>query len=156
MYPFIQPPVFHGSVEESTAESYVDRVVGTELSVGSLVRRTMKDFPGSRFQIKSAKASNTIQFMEIRQLRQQLTALPNELKEYARTNYLHEILIKSRESQTLRGTLMNKLYKTVRKHFIDSGIDPKSFRIGGNDRRPYGTSVRAFMLSLLSFYYAEI
>ena len=145
MYPFLQPPVNHGSIDDVTADNYVDRVVGTELAVGSVVRRTMKDFPGNRFQIKTSKASAAIQFMEIRQLRQQLTALPEELKEHARTNYLHEILIKSRESQKFQCGMMNRLYKAIRKHLIDSGLDPKAFRIGGNDRRPYGQYLHALL-----------
>lgn len=140
MYPFIQPPAHTGSAEQRAAESYVDRVVGRELAAGSVVRRTMKDYTGSKFQIKSAKASASTQLMEIRQLRHQLKALPDDLRDFARTNHAHEIVVKCREMQSFQCAMICKIHKAVKRQIINSGMDPEAFRVGGNDRRPYGES----------------
>jgi hypothetical protein len=138
MYPFIQPPANTGSSDQRAAESYIDRVVGRELAAGSLVRRTMKDHTGSKFQIKSSKASAATQLMEMRQLRHQLKALPEDLVEFSRTNQHHEAIVKRREVQNFQTDMMQKIHKAVKRQLTNSGIDPATFRVGGNDRRPYG------------------
>ena len=100
--------------------------------------------------------SYQIRQVELRRLRKQLDALPEQLREFARSSYQHNEDLKRKKLQDSKMLTICQLHKTLKKKFISDGIDPKSYRIGGNDRRTYGnlrSRLFLFMIDYLRSFY---
>ena len=134
MYPFgnealRSPPRF------TDTDRYVARVVDRELKMYS----PKKDGISGKLRIKTDKGADMLYVSEITHLRRQLTSLPDEVREFARTNYQHDQDQKRKELQAFQCIQICHLHRILMKNFMTQGFDPKTYRIGGNDRRTYGT-----------------
>ena len=134
MYPFANeamrsPPKF------SDTDRYVARVVDRELKIGKIC--SPKDGVSSKLRIKNDKAADMLYVSEITHLRRQLTSLPEVVREFARTNYQHDQDQRRKELQAFQCMQICHLHRILMKNFIAQGFDPKTYRIGGNDRRTY-------------------
>ena len=138
MYPFVNEAM-RASVPRTQSERYIAVVVNRELSVGSSVRSMSgKDTLSSKLRIKPEKTADLDKENNLRLLRKQIKSLSEPLREYARSSWTHEQDQKRKELQDFQCMLICHLHKILMKSFVSQGLDPKTYRIGGNDRRTYG------------------
>ena len=138
MYPFVNEAM-RATAPRTQTERYIAVVVNRELTLGSSVRSlSNKDTLSSKIRIKSDKSADLDKENNLRFLRKQLKSLSEPLREYARSTWTHEQDQKRKELQDFQCMLICHLHKILMKSFISQGLDPKTYRIGGNDRRTYG------------------
>ena len=155
MYPFVNEAM-RKPAPNTDSDRFVARVVGRELSLSSHIRLNSKDPAASKLRgIKSDKAADFDKENQIRYLRKQLTVLPEPIRELARTSWNYEQDQKRKNLQDFQCMLICHLHKIIMKQFIATGLDPKMYRMGGNDRRTYGTNPSPSHL-LEHFYYLLI
>ena len=135
MYPFVNEAM-RKPAPLSDTDRFVARVVGRELS---LQRLNSRDPTSSKLRIKSDKAADFEKENQIKFLRNQLSALPEPVRELARTSWGYEQDQKRKNLQDYQCMLICHLHKVIMRQFISQGLDPKTYRIGGNDRRTFGT-----------------
>jgi hypothetical protein len=135
MYPFSTRT---GGDNRSSSNDYLYKIVGRELGVASSIRVNMKDTTSSKLNIKTDKAADMLQHAEVKLLRQQINALPEELREMSRRNLHLEHDLRRRDLLDYQVATVCHLHKIIKKQLIAQGVDLSSFRIGGNDRRTYG------------------
>lgn len=119
------------------ASSLSSRVIGRELTSSTLYKRQQKDTTSSKLQVKGPKMAEALQVAELYQLRQQLRALPSEIKEDARVNYLLNQSNQQRDLQDFQCRMLAKVEQLLKQRMIENGEDIYKFRIGGHDDATY-------------------
>ena len=147
LWPFVSPsnrmyPFYNAAARPalalSDAERFVQRTVKKEIRLTCLIRNNLKDTTTSgKLRIKGDKAADLEKENQLRVLRKQLKALPQQVVEHAHTSWTHEQEVKRRNLQDFQCMLMCKLHKVLMANFVEQGLDPKTYRIGGNDRRSF-------------------
>lgn len=109
-----------------------------EILVAADVRKYSKDTVSDRLNVKGSKQADTIRQVEILQLRRQLEAFPESLKERSRADYLLNQNNKRRILQEFQCHVLIKLDTILKQQMIGKGDNPRKYHIGGHDHASYG------------------
>ena len=82
--------------------------------------------------------ANAVQHAELVELRSQLRALSDPLKDQLRMKFLIEKDVRQREQQEFQCSSLYSLEKILRKNMKLANVDNKKFQIGGHERGTYG------------------
>jgi hypothetical protein len=113
-------------------------IVGREIRQANTGRQTYK-VSSYRGDMHGPNVADAVQRAEVFELRSQLRALPDQLKEQLRHKYVVEKDVRQREQQEYQLHMLWSLEKLLRKNMKAAGIDHKKFEIGGYERGTYGT-----------------
>src|SRR4051812_1130878 len=101
--------------------TFFSKTVTTELNNCALARIQMKDNTSSKLSVMGPKQADASLKAELHVLRSQLNALPEDLREDARMNYLLNQNIKRKDLQEYQCVMMAKIEAILRHNIISSG-----------------------------------
>ncbi len=91
-----------------------------------------------RGDMHGPNVATAVQHAELSELRSQLRAFSEPLKEQLRIKHLLEKDVRQREQQEFQCNSLANLEKILRKNMKLAGVDNKKFQIGGHERGTYG------------------
>jgi len=151
MYSMVNEANRRSPVQRSPIDEALARAADREV-LPTAVELTGKHAVSSKLNMRNATGADMYRQGELKHLRTQLAGLPEQVREHARITYQHEQDRKRRELQDFQCMQICHLHRVLMRNFVAQGSDPKTYRIGGNDRRTYGAwlflanNVRLFSL----------